>query len=346
VRDVVYPLTVAAAGLAIVEALRGTPWAQERLTFRMLCIALPLACFSFKDRPLRFGLGFAAVLAVLSAFTDMNLGRPEHRERDFYGVKTVLLDPARGLRLLMHGNTNHGMQSLDPARADEPLAYYHPSGPVGDVFSVMRTTDEKPPVAVVGLGVGAMAAYAQAGQEFTFFEIDPAIERLARDARWFSFLSRCRGDARVVLGDGRLTLARRPDRHYGLIVLDTFSSDSVPSHMLTREAVALYASKLREGGLLLFHVSNRFLAFEPLLGNLARQAGLACRARFDGRVGGAEQRRGKLPSHYVVMARREDDLKGLANDPRWRRIEPRPDLPVWTDQYCDLVSLLVRGRAR
>ena len=136
-------------------------------------------------------------------------------------------------------------------------------------------------VAVVGLGAGSMACLSQTGENWTFFEIDPAVVELASNPRLFSFLRDCDGNFDVQVGDGRLSLGREPDEKYGLIVLDAFSSDAIPIHLMTREAVELYAGKLRPGGMISFHISNKYLDLEPVIGNVARAAGLACHGRTD-----------------------------------------------------------------
>ena len=165
------------------------------------------------------------------------------------------------------------------SRSDEPLSYYHRKGPVGDVFDAANRSGRLTDVGIIGLGAGTIATYARPGQNFTFYEIDPAVERIARDPRYFTFLSDCRGNCDVVLGDGRLTMAAAPDRHFDLIVLDAFSSDAIPTHLLTRQAIDMYLSKLKPDGLLVFHVSNLFFTLEPLLANTAASKGLACLAR-------------------------------------------------------------------
>ena len=147
-------------------------------------------------------------------------------ERSFFGVYRISNDDANGLRTLFHGSTVHGIQSLDPARACEPLAYYTRSGPIGQVFAAYAGEAVENQVAIVGLGAGALAAYQTPGGQFTFYEIDPLVERIARDPRYFTYLSNCAPQARVVLGDARLSLDEAPDHAYGIIVLD--ASAAIP----------------------------------------------------------------------------------------------------------------------
>ncbi len=193
----------------------------------------------------------------------------------------------------------------------------------------------------MGLGAGTLAAYAEPSQDWTFYEIDPAIERIARDPRYFTYLRDCRADSLdIVLGDARLRLREAPDRAYRLIVLDAFSSDSLPVHLVTREAIRLYRSKLADGGVLAFNLSNRYLDLDPLMGRQAQDAGLVSRIGYDTAVTEDERRAGKQPSIWAVMAASEGDLGTLATDGRWQRPRLRPGARPWTDDYSDLASYL------
>ena len=152
------------------------------------------------------------------------------------------------------------------------------------------------------------------GEEFTFYEIDPLVERIARDPRYFTFLRDCSPQAHVVLGDARISLRTTPDHRYGILILDAFGADAIPIHLLTRQAVQLYLSKLTEHGILVFHISNRYLDIQKVLGNIAIDATLIGLAEIDT----AEAEAGKLPSRWVVMARsKEDPRSALASDSRW-----------------------------
>jgi hypothetical protein len=152
-------------------------------------------------------------------------------------------------------------------------------------------------------------------------------------------LSDSRGTCNVVLGDGRLTMARVPDRHFDMILLDAFSSDAIPTHLLTRQAIDMYLSKLKPAGLLVFHISNRFFTFEPLLTNVAASENLTCLTRADLRRSQTQLGDGRMGSHYVVMSKPGPTLALLSEMPDWRQPIGRVDLPVWTDQYCDVLAL-------
>ncbi len=296
-------------------------------------------CLSFGRRPLRFALGLAALMLASGVYTG-HFGHVLSTERSFFGVYRIANDDANGLRILFHGSTVHGIQSSDPARACEPLAYYTRSGPIGQVFSAYAGNSLENQVAVVGLGAGALAAYQFPGGQFTFYEIDPLVERIARDRGYFTYLSNCAPQARVVLGDARLSLKAAPDHAYGIIVLDAFSGDSIPMHLLTREALRIYLRKLASGGLLAFHISNRYLDLHQVLGNLAHDAGAVCLVNVDTATGEDDLKAGKYASVWMVMARKSEDLQVLAQDTRWMPISPVPGAKVWSDDFSNVLSII------
>jgi spermidine synthase len=179
-----------------------------------------------------------------------------------------------------------------------PLLYFAKSGPFGEAIGALPN-ELKEQVAVVGLGVGSLACYADAGQHWTFYEIVPEVEHIAEDSKYFTLLKDSPAETKIVLGDGRLSLQAEPDGKFGLIVLDVYTSDSIPLHMLTREEFALYARKLMSNGVLLFNMSNRHLDLEPVFANLAKDAGLLTLCRIDQ----------LQPKSSTVLARRQ--LGGL-----------------------------------
>jgi hypothetical protein len=263
-----------------------------------------------------------------------------HTERNFYGVLRVTRDPLGPFYRLVHGNTIHGRQSLEPTRRREPLSYYHRSGPLGQVFAVYNYRPAALNVGVVGLGVGSMAGYGLPGENWTFYEINPAVAKIARDTNYFSFLADCEAARwNIVLGDARLRLREAPDSGYGLLVIDAFSSDSIPLHLITREALQLYLSKLAPGGLLAFHISNRCLELEGVLGDLAKDARLLCHAQDEMDPGALNMAAGADQCHWLVMARRREDLGRIGRDSRWLPIASRKKPQVWTDDFSNIVSV-------
>jgi hypothetical protein len=300
-----------------------------------------------RRRPLRFALGVAAVL-LAGGLSDGVDGRVLHRERTFFGVLRVteVADEGGYLHRLFHGTTLHGQQRVAPGGRPEPLSYYHRSGPIGQVFEVVHARPPRPGVplrvAVVGLGAGSLAAYAAPGERWTFYEIDPAVVRIARDPGAFTFLRDSRaGSLEVVVGDARLRLGGAADRAADLVVLDAFSSDAIPTHLLTREAVRLYRAKLAGGGLIALHLSNRAIDLEPVVGRLAWDAGLVARVRHDRALTPEQRRAGKSASIWAVLASRTSDLGAMAADPRWRPARLEPGDRTWTDAYCSVIGHLV-----
>lgn len=304
---------------------------NERL--RVLAIAgLPLLLAAlWTDRPLRFGLTLGAVLLAGTLVEDANQSENVLlRERSFFSVLKV--KQLGEYNELLHGTTLHGMQNRD--QPGEPVSYYYHASPIADVIRARERRGELNPMAVIGLGVGTMAAFGRPGQEVTYYEIDPTMVRIARDPKLFTFLNDAeqRGvKLQIVLGDGRLQIGRAPDDHYGLIVVDAFSSDAIPMHLLTREALDTYVRKLAPGGLVAIHISNRYLNLGPMLGNLAGDAGLAAVERKDDHAGV-----GQNNSHWVVMARQRADLGGLATDTEWTDLKPVPGGVRWTDDFSNL----------
>jgi hypothetical protein len=289
----------------------------------------------FWKTPVRFGLAIASLSAV-TIFT-RNLQQPLFRDRSFFGIYRVMED-AGPSHVFYHGSTIHGAQFLRNPLI--PLTYFHPRGPVGQLFDSLGSSDSTRKVGVVGLGTGSLLCYSRPGEEWTFFEIDPAVEAIARNPKLFSFLSVCPVKPRIVLGDARLTLAREQPGKFSILVLDAFSSDAIPVHLLTREALSLYMRSLREDGLLIVHISNRRLRLEPVVSSIASDAGVYALTRHHRPLSGPGNADMEFGAQWVVIARRRDYLAPLLADPRWRPLEGATASSLWTDDYSNLFSLL------
>lgn len=266
-------------------------------------------------------------------------------QRGFFGVHRIVAHPSRPLKILLHGTTVHGQQSTDPAQAHVPLAYYHPTGPAGQVFELLVKHDEQSfrDVAVLGLGVGNLGAYSSAKQTWDFYEIDPLVVHIARDSGHFSFLSDMPARSQVILGDARQSLAKT-ERRYDLMVVDCFGSDSIPVHLLTEEAFGLYSSRLRgPGSLLLLHISHRHFDLEPMLAALAQSQGMEGLACLDTAVSKERQREGKSKSHWVLLGRSSAALQKLSQAEGWRPLRRVKGLRAWTDDRSSLLSLVWHG---
>jgi hypothetical protein len=312
----------------------------------------------FRTRPVRFGLGIATVLA--GGLVAFQLRGTLVLARTAYGVSRVVAE--RGRHLLVHGTTIHGGQEPGPGGRPLPLAYHGPESPLGTLLArpgpagaasdadfagapattapatALRQRQDRSPrrVAVVGLGAGALAHYARPGDEMRFYELDPAVAALARDPSCFAFLATCRGAVDVTMGDGRLSLAREPDARFDLIVLDAFTSDAVPVHLVTVEALALYMRKLAPGGLVVFNTSNRHVDLPAVVGALARALALPSRSTPPP----ARDPDAATHGTWVAIARLPGDLdRWLAADPRWRPTAGGAVRP-WTDDHASLADVL------
>jgi spermidine synthase len=202
-------------------------------------------------------------------------------------------------------------------------------------------------IGLIGLGTGGLAAYGESGQRMTYFEIDAAVQGMAEDTRYFTFLSEARNrgvDARVILGDARLTLNAYDGPPLDLLILDAFSSDAIPVHLLTREAVALYVSRLSRNGVIVSHISNRYLNLRPVVATIATELGLACAINDDVKVTQAQMNEtGHAASTWVALARTAEDLSPLrigAADSPWKNLASPPQSRVWTDDYVNIIGAM------
>jgi len=335
--DFVLPLVLGLCVWVSITLARGLEWMSGAPPAAVFFGPAVGVCFLFSSRPVRFGLGIGVIL-LIAAFYQSGQRRVLHAERSFFGIHRVTVDGMSRFHVLFHGQTIHGMQSLPAARGGEQLTYYHRTGPIGQVITECPQAARQP-VAVVGLGAGSLASYGQFGQSWTFYEIDPVVARIANDARYFTHLRDTPAKVNVVLGDARLTLSQAPDQQFGVIVLDAYSSDAIPVHLITLEALQLYLRKLASHGLLAFHISNLHLDLKLVLSNLARETTLVCLTQMDDRLSDAEKAQGKYASQWLVMAREAADVAPLAASHRWERCEGHANAGVWTDDSSSILDV-------
>ncbi|CAN5342997.1 fused MFS/spermidine synthase [soil metagenome] len=337
-RDVIFPVAVLLGTLALAFVARRMPPGMRGM-IAVLPIVPLLVIYRSLDRPLRFAAAIGALL-VGATFFPNPFGEVLERDRNFFGSLTVTHDPKGKWTQINHGTTIHGIQSIDPAGKREPRSYYTRKGPVGDVFRAYDDEPELPRrVAVIGLGAGTIAAYAKPGEEWTFFEINPAVVRIARDPALFTYLS----DAfpgpglRIVVGDARLEIAHEVG-NYGALLIDAFSSDAIPVHLVTEEAMALYATKMAEGGVIAWHISNRSVDLRPVLAALAASQGFTARVRSDFVVSAEDSAAGRSATIWVAMSKNAALLGALGS--AWEPLVPHPGFRSWTDQRSSIVSVL------
>jgi hypothetical protein len=298
-----------------------------------------LLCLCFAYRPIRFGAGIAALLVIAQTFPPP-YGQVLYAERSFFGAYRATYDLDGNRYALFHGTTVHGAQSANESMRLQPPSYYHRTGPAGQVLRAEARSGRPSNIAIVGLGTGALACHGARFQNFTFYEIDPLVEKIARDDRWFTYLRDCPPKVEVVIGDARMTLVNAADRQYQLIVLDAFSSDVIPVHLLTREAVALYLSKTAADGALLFHISNRYMDLAPVLARMAREFNLLPYLWNDLQIAPRELAEGKSASRWILLAPNPQVGRRYAADNHWQRLDGSGEFDLWTDEFTDVLKVL------
>jgi hypothetical protein len=292
-------------------------------------------------RPLMFTWLLAMLMLALGGWQQIDISSIEKaRQRSFFGIYTIENSQSSATRRLLHGTTLHGAQSLDAARSRDPLTYYAPKSGVG---LAMRAQPAGARIGVVGLGTGSLTCYADPTQDWTLFEIDPLMVELATDPAVFSYVSQCAPDVRIVIGDARLKLAEEPAGHFDLLAVDAFSSDAIPLHLLTREAFDTYIRTLAPDGLLLVHISNRFLDLEPVVAAIAADTGLA--ARILTYQPSLEERSDSYNSSiWIVLARREARIQQfIAQTPaetQWLPLRRDAEVPPWKDSFASILPVL------
>jgi SAM-dependent methyltransferase len=278
-------------------------------------------------------------------------GKESLAVRSFFGVNYVRASATGDVRLLLHGSTIHGAHRLldldgkPMTGRPHPTTYYHEDGGINVALKAAR---EKAGgtlgrVGIIGLGVGAMACHAAPGENWTYFEIDQEVVNLARRPELFPFLSACTPDARIVVGDGRLTIREEREK-FDVIILDAFSSDAVPAHLLTREAFAIYAERLAPGGVIIAHVSNRYMDIRGVAEAAGLAQGMAAASSSIGVDESIPLRKLQLAAPTITVAMSPDPafVDALLRDARWRRSGDDVRGLVWTDDYANIMGAMVR----
>ncbi|HVG53471.1 MAG TPA: fused MFS/spermidine synthase [Vicinamibacterales bacterium] len=291
-----------------------------------------LVCFSMSRERRRFGFSLLLILGLYLVVGGRSFTDVAYASRTFFGTYRVAYGPEHRSFILFHGTTIHGQQNIG---SGEPLTYYHRKSPVAQVLA-SRPAGTVKSVGAVGLGTGTLAAYVEPNQHWTFYEIDPEVEHIARDARYFTHLLTCGSRCEVVIGDARLSLQQRSEKH-DVIVLDAFSSDSIPIHLITREAVEIYLSRLNPDGVMAIHISNNHLDLRPVVAGVMRDLGLVGRAQFQGEA--PQKLAGAYGSHWTVLARSDAALGALASDPAWEPLQPGTG-STWTDDFSNIWNVI------
>lgn len=351
--DIAYGLGLTAITFVLVKIGEYTNASPTHSVVWMYTLPV-LVAFFWSKRPIRYAVALGGILLVGTIHGGLT-GNTVHKERDFFGVLKVRRDPSDRFLILLSGSTIHGAQSLDPKSAHMPLTYYYPTGPAGDVLGPLPPAQSAPPspapgsgaqraaqrIGVIGLGVGSLASYARPGDAWTFFELNPRDIDIAK--KYFTYLSDVPPSATVAIeeGDARLRLREGPAARFDLLVLDAFSSDAIPLHLVTREALAIYRRALAPEGVLLAHISNRHVRLEPIFAALAADAGMLAIGRLDREVTSEEKEAEKTPSHWVVLSTSGPALAAIhAKNEEWRKLGPPAKQKVWTDDFADVLGAM------
>ncbi len=313
----------------------------------LLAIGLVLA-----SDPLRFATLIALTLMFVRVYDPEAIGRTSIRS--FFGVHKILDVPGSQYRVLMHGTTIHGAQRVRDAEGNpiqgrpEPITYYTRSSGIGQAIAAARDRNGGPiKIAAIGLGTGSIACLTEPDDSLTFYEIDSSVVRISRDENYFTFISGCAPDAQVTLGDARLTLADVPDGQYDIIVVDAFSSDAIPIHLLTREAMAIYLAKIAPEGLVVLHVSNRHLELTSVVTGIASANDAITRLHVGGAGDNDEDdytdSAYRFSTTVTVVGRNDEAFGPLADRASWEVQEADPNQRVWTDDYSNVIGALIRN---
>lgn len=340
-------ITLAGAALVVVLA---TPSIFNDRVVQLLTAVGAGSAFFIRDRRLTFAALVAGILTV--AIAAGGQANPVQAHRSFFGVVHETIRPSKfgypAMRLLAHGTTLHGVQVIDGPDHCRPMAYYSAYTPIGETFGVLQARGRPMTIGTVGLGTGSVATFVRPGDRLTFLEIDPMIVKISGDpaTQVFDYTTRCaQGPVDYVLGDARLTLQRQPDSRYDLLLIDAFSSDAVPAHLLTVEAMRIYLRKIKPDGVVILHLSNRNLELpRPAAAVVQAAGGYALYRHYLFK----DRRCYSPPTYYdseedaLVVARSPEVLEAFkAADRRWVPGDARGVRP-WTDDYTDLFSALVR----
>lgn len=280
-----------------------------------------------------------SIWALVSSFT-VNAGSNIFEDRSFFGISRVTSEQIdEGLvHVFIHGNTVHNSQLRGAANEKHPLSYYAPEGSFGQAIDAVRADKGPLKVAAIGLGAGALACHIQKNEDWVFYEIDPLVEKMARDPSLFSFIDKCAPDVPIRIGDARLTLADEAKGKHDLIIVDAFSSDAIPAHLMTMEALALYQSLLKEDGFVFFHTSNRNLDVTSVAINVAEASGYASRS-INFKSDKTMKHNSLVTDSIAVMVGKDDSLDRIfTRYPDWKKRKGNPIVGVWSDDFTHILG--------
>ena len=340
--QLIVPASLLSIGLILYASVKDLLQYFDSLALSL--IAFSVLVYFLRRQTLSYALTIGVIMFLALSLHGLS-SHTLYQERSFFGVmavrESVLTDEQNKpetYRELFHGTTKHGAQRLPEALAKIPLTYYSQPGPMGQLFKTFDKQNANWQIGVVGLGAGALACYAKPTQHWTLYEIDPLVIDIAKNTNYFTYLSRCLPNPIMRVGDARLALEKEPDQHFDLLIMDAFSSDAVPTHLLTQESIELYLKKLKPNGILAFHITNRHLALKKVLSVHAEHLHFASLIQ---EFKAPDNMPLVVDTDWVVMAKQPQTLEpltlALLGD--WQTMPLYFDLSPWTDDFTNIVKI-------
>lgn len=340
--DSIFPLIIFFFGLALYAGV--AQLAQHLDTLGTVLILLTGLIYSFRKKPLSLALLTATIIFFILSLRG-SLSNILLQERTFFGVISVrenilLNEQARPEKFhaLYHGTTKHGAQRLPAKLRTTPLTYFSRPGPIGQFFAEYNNQNDNWKIAVVGLGAGTLSCYAKKNQQWKFYELDPNIVAIAQNPKYFTYLQQCSKNHAIVVGDARISIQKEADNSLDLLIIDAFSSDSIPTHLLTQEAFVLYFSKIKANGLLAFHITNRHLSLKKVISDHAKNM------QFAALIQEFKPQTDKplvIATDWVVMANNATTLQALKQSRlgQWQHMPLYFDMTTWTDDFTNIITI-------
>jgi len=335
------PLTLIVAGIAIYANCKDLLQYFDAIVISL--IALTLLSYLLRTKPVAFAFLTGAIIFLALGLHGLS-SHTLYQERTFFGVlavrESVLINEQQTeiYHELFHGTTKHGAERLAENVATIPYTYYSRPGPMGQLFKSFDNVDQHWNIGVVGLGAGALTCYAKEQQNWTLYEIDPLVVDIASNPDYFHYLQRCSQHSTLRIGDARLSLEKESNQYFDLLVMDAFSSDSVPTHLLTEEALKLYFDKLKPDGILAFHITNRHLLLKKVLSIHAEHLHLTALIQEFKPQQASEL---IVATDWVVIAKKPETLAPLVMSRlgNWQKMPLYFDMKAWTDDYTNIISI-------
>lgn len=341
-KELIVPGLLLIGGLLVFFSTDDLP--QYLDTIGVGLILLAGLTYAFRNQPLTLAL-LTGILIFFTFGLHGLLSHTLYQERTFFGVLSVresMMNDEEGrpekYREFFHGTTKHGAQRLADKDFRTPTTYFSRPGPIGQLFTVFDKANDNWDIGIIGLGAGTLSCYTKAGQSWAFYELDPLVIDIASNPKYFTFISQCNPKIRMVPGDARLSLEKEPDHKFDLYIVDAFSSDSIPTHLLTQEAIKLYFDKIKPDGILALHITNRHLALKKVLSDHAQQLHLAALIQ---EFKPQQDIPLVIATDWIVMAKKPETLEPLKQSQlgSWQKLPLYFGIKPWTDDFTNIVTI-------